>query len=163
MVKSHLSRIIEMYMSNAKVVYIGGISRVREEGMTPLPYTSLAMSRLIHERVPEVKTEQLIGIDKDGRQCIGYDKKFTFEYPLKNFEWATTETIETYPLYRFDDLIRAIKVLGEKDRWWDGDFMPEMPMTVNDYCHKLLTAYLSSDCNLQHPAVEKVIKQIFNS
>lgn len=70
-------------------------------------------------------------------------------------------------VYRFTlpDVIRAIKVYGEKQEWggqiYQGDDgKPSFVSQIEIVCQHLLTAYLPS-LSMQDPEVERVIREVF--
>lgn len=132
-------------------------------------YTSLEISRLIQSKVPEVETELWYSF----RMSSVYQKKklytTTQRYSLDE------EVYSFYPAYRLDDVLRAIKVLGEKQgkfdyvRDWRGVRVKNSETEVDEVvdgteiewqCHRLLTAYIEDGLQFGERC-EGVIRSIF--
>ena len=73
-------------------------------------YTSIELSRLIQSKVPEVETEY-------GWTNEGHGDKW-YIVPRDQQYWDTYYSVSVeHNAYRLDDVLRAIKVWGEKQGW----------------------------------------------
>lgn len=130
-------------------------------------YTSPEISKIIHECVPEVEIPR----GQWEQECEwvgGYD--------------GHSRVTNEYPKYRLDDVMRAVKVWGEKQgynelKWKCENYNPRANergergcaslqceyagwKDVNELCHDLLTAFLPS-LSMQSKEVEDIIKETF--
>lgn len=133
--------------------------------MTNTNYTSLEISKLIHEKVPEVETEKKhLGVSNNTGTPWYYSWRIVpsedgVDYPYNN---GREQMCQAYTL---NDVIRAIKVWGEKQEWggqiYQGDDdKPRFVSQIEIVCHRLLEAYLPT-LSMQGEEVERVIRDIF--
>lgn len=99
-------------------------------------YTSLPISRLIHDKVPEVETGAWSQEELNGEGVMLGKKPNTAD-------WMT---YDAFPRYTLHDVLYAIKVLMQDEE--------------EDECFDLLGAYLSDGLQFGEKS-EKVIRNIF--
>ena len=130
-------------------------------------YTSLEISRLIQSKVPEVETELWYPFSMSS---VRQKKKL---YTTTKRSSLYKEVCSFSPAYRLDDVLRAIKVLGEKQGKMGvcSDCGAENIKRCACYkdvgvenwdvwhSHRLLTAYLAD--NGFGERTERVIRDIF--
>lgn len=109
-------------------------------------YTSLEISKLIHVKVPKMEvTAWHIKPPVDNNYYICTNERDWIGYPLI---WKLRINA-----YRLDDVLRAMNIL------WKSSGRPFGWELARGY--ELVESYLTSDCNLQDPKVEQVIRDIF--
>lgn len=138
-----------------------------------MSYTSLAVSKLIHEKVPEVETAHWW--NDDGLVYLRFDRSMVGIEEQLLFKKSSFGNSEFYPAYTLADVIKAIKVLGEKKEDWikrdemtakttrmAGGNMSEKQRVYHMKCEDFISAYLPS-LSLQDPQVEKFLTNLFNN
>jgi hypothetical protein len=105
--------------------------------MNTSQHTSLTLSKLIHERVPELETEKWHWWDKVGGTYRGMHAESP-NNPKGGWEYA--------PAYTFTDCLRAIQMLGEKQVKEAMTNMRAIDTTARQ--HDLLHAYLSDSLTI---------------